>query len=65
MPVHEIQIRPEVEADADAITRVITDAFENHPFSDQSEARIVRDLRSAEAITLSLVAVEVAFASGG
>ena len=52
----EVQIRSEMASDADAIDRVITRAFAGHPLSDQSEARIVRDLREAGSLSLSLVA---------
>lgn len=54
------EIRPECAADAEAIDRVITDAFAGHPFGDQGEAQIVRALRAAEALTVSLVAVTLA-----
>jgi putative acetyltransferase len=63
--VSRFQIRPECAADADAISRVITDAFAGHPFSDQSEAQIVRALRDAEALTISLVAVAIDDAGEG
>ena len=53
-----VEIRDESAADAEAIARVITRAFTGHPFSDQSEAQIVRDLRAAAALTLSRVAIE-------
>ncbi len=49
-------IRPEVTADAASITGVIERAFANHPFSSQTEHFIVNALRSAGALTVSLVA---------
>lgn len=52
-----VEVRAESAADADAIGRVIARAFADHPFSDQSEARIVEALRAAGALTVSLVAV--------
>ena len=53
-----MQIRPERPEDAAAI-RVLTDAaFKDLPHSDQTEAKIVEVLRAAEALTISLVAVQ-------
>ena len=49
-------IRPETPGDYDAIRRVNLAAFENHPFSNQTEHLIVEALRSAGALELSLVA---------
>jgi len=49
-------IRPETPADIDAIDAVAIAAFKNHPFSHQTEQFIVKALRSAGALTLSLVA---------
>ena len=63
--VRRFQIRSECAADADGISRVITDAFAGHPFSDQSEAQIVRALRDAGALTISLVAIDGAGAGTG
>lgn len=53
-----MQIRPERPEDAVAI-RILTDAaFKGVPHSDQTEAKIVEALRTAQALTLSLVAVQ-------
>ena len=49
-------IRPETPADIEAIDAVTIAAFKNHPFSHQTEQFIVKALRSAGALTLSLVA---------
>ncbi|GEK21031.1 GNAT family N-acetyltransferase [Cellulomonas xylanilytica] len=49
-------IRPERPDDVDAIDRLTTVAFEPQPFSDGSEAPIVRALRASGDLTLSLVA---------
>lgn len=51
------RIRPELPADAAAISQVVTEAFAGHPHSDGSEARIVMRLRSSGALAVSLVAV--------
>lgn len=49
-------IREEASGDAAAIDRVTQDAFRDHPFSQQTEHRIVRALRDSGALRLSLVA---------
>ena len=49
-------IRPETKPDIEAITQVTAAAFENHPISKQTEHFIVKALRTAGALTLSLVA---------
>ncbi|MBU4263220.1 MAG: N-acetyltransferase [Proteobacteria bacterium] len=49
-------IRPETPADIEAIDAVAIAAFKNHPFSQQTEQFIVKALRAAHALTLSLVA---------
>lgn len=49
-------IRKETPADIQAITDVTVAAFEDHPISQQTEHFIVHALRSAGALTLSLVA---------
>jgi putative acetyltransferase len=49
-------LRPETAADASAIERVTIDAFLHHPYSHQTEHHIVRALRAAGALSLSLVA---------
>lgn len=51
-------IRPEVPADIPQIDTVTREAFKDHPFSRQTEHLIVRDLRAAGDLRLSLVAVE-------
>jgi putative acetyltransferase len=51
-------IRFETPADADAIHALTYAAFEPMPFSDNTEARIIRDLRAAGDLTISLVAEE-------
>jgi putative acetyltransferase len=53
-----MQIRAECPEDATAI-QILTDAaFRNVPYSDQTEAKIIEALRTAGALTISLVAVE-------
>lgn len=49
-------IRPERETDLPAIDRINLEAFKDHPYSHQTEHLIVRALRAAGALTLSLVA---------
>lgn len=49
-------LRVEQPADADAIGALITAAFQGHPHSAGTEAAIVRALRAAGALSLSLVA---------
>jgi putative acetyltransferase len=49
-------IRKEQNSDRDAITEVTIAAFKNHPISRQTEHFIVNALRSAGALTTSLVA---------
>lgn len=51
-----IVIREEAGGDEAAIDRVTQDAFRNHPFSQQTEHRIVGALRDGGALRLSLVA---------
>ncbi|MDP2262764.1 MAG: N-acetyltransferase [Hydrogenophaga sp.] len=51
-----IQIRPETPADVDAIDAVHRAAFATEPHSRQTEHLIVKALRSAGALTVSLVA---------
>ena len=48
-------IRSEKPSDIEAIAEVAKAAFEDHPFSQQTEHFIIRDLRAAEALTISLV----------
>lgn len=54
---NEILIRPEDSGDCEAIAEITLAAFEGQPYSDQTEARLIRDLRAAGALSLSLVAV--------
>lgn len=49
-------MRDETPADADAITAVTAAAFRDHPFSHQTEPFIIRELRRAGSLALSLVA---------
>ncbi len=52
----DITIREETRADFDAITSVTIAAFTDHPVSRQTEHFIIRELRKADAMLLSLVA---------
>ncbi len=49
-------IRSEKPSNIEAITEVTKAAFEDHSFSQQTEHFIIRDLRAAGALTISLVA---------
>ncbi|TAK33660.1 MAG: N-acetyltransferase [Chloroflexota bacterium] len=49
-------IRSEIESDTEVISEVVNAAFEDHPHSRQTEQFIVRALRAANALTISLVA---------
>ena len=49
-------LREETTADIDAITEVTIAAFKNLPVSNQTEQFIIKALRSADALTMSLVA---------
>lgn len=51
-----ITIRPETPADEEAIEQVTRRAFLSHPYSHQTEQFIIRALRAAGALTVSLVA---------
>ena len=53
-----MRIRPEEPGDEDAIHELTLAAFAPMPFSDGSEAPIVRALRASGDLTLSLVVVE-------
>lgn len=53
----EIRIRPEAPVDADAIHDVTVAAFRDAPHTDHTEQFIVRELRNAGALKVSLVAV--------
>jgi predicted N-acetyltransferase YhbS len=48
-------IRHEQPADIDTITEITKVAFKNHPFSQQIQHFIIRDLRASDALTISLV----------
>lgn len=52
-----MKIRPENKNDHDAICETTITAFEDHPFSQQTEHQIIDELRKANALTVSLVAV--------
>jgi putative acetyltransferase len=49
-------IRPEERKDIDAIEQITCDAFLNHPYSHQTEHLIIKALREAGALAVSLVA---------
>ncbi|MBN2137698.1 MAG: N-acetyltransferase [Sedimentisphaerales bacterium] len=49
-------IRNEIESDCEAISDVTKAAFENHPYSKNTEQFIINGLRVANALTISLVA---------
>ncbi|WP_201026107.1 GNAT family N-acetyltransferase [Mastigocoleus testarum] len=51
-----VVIRNESASDFEAISAVTKAAFENHPHSNNTEQFIVNALRSANALTVSLVA---------
>jgi putative acetyltransferase len=51
-------IRNENEPDYEAISEITKEAFENHPYSDHTEQFIIKALRSSNALTISLVAVD-------
>lgn len=53
-----MQIRPERAGDEAAIRDVTAAAFRTMPYSQQTEAAIVDALRAADALTVSLVAVD-------
>ncbi len=48
-------IRKEKDTDFESITNVTIEAFKNHPISRQTEHFIINALRSADALTISLV----------
>ncbi len=50
------RIRPETAHDLDAITRVTKAAFARHPHGEHTEHFIIDALRTANALTISLVA---------
>ena len=49
-------IRNEIEADVEVISEILLAAFEHEPHSQQTEPFIVKALRVAQALTISLVA---------
>jgi putative acetyltransferase len=49
-------LRKETVADIEAITEVTIAAFRNHPISNHTEQFIIKALRDADALTISLVA---------
>jgi putative acetyltransferase len=51
-----INIRNETKSDIEVISEVTKKAFENHPYSHNTEQFIVVALRAANALTISLVA---------
>jgi putative acetyltransferase len=51
-----IIIRNEEESDIEAILQITKAAFQNHPYSHQTEQFIITALRKANALTISLVA---------
>lgn len=52
----EVIIRKEANSDVEAIFELTKAAFENHPYSHNTEQFIVNALRAANALTVSLVA---------
>ena len=53
-----MEIRAERPADVAAISTTTTAAFKTAPYSSGTEARIIENLRAAQALTLSLVAID-------
>lgn len=51
-----MNIRRETESDITAINEITAAAFKDHPYSHQTEGFIIKALRAANALTLSLVA---------
>ena len=51
-------VREEALGDSDGVRTVVETAFRDMPFSSQTEHRIVDAMRDADALTLSLLAVE-------
>lgn len=54
-----IAIRPETPADEESIEEVTRRAFISHPYSHQTEHFIIRALRAAQALSVSLVAEDL------
>ena len=55
-PIQRMHIRAELPTDAKAIEQVTIQAFKDAPHTDHTEQFIVRELRAAGALALSLVA---------
>ena len=53
---YQMIIRKERQADIEVITEITKLAFENHPYSRNTEQFIINALRAANALTISLVA---------
>ena len=53
---YQMIIRKETQADIEVITEITKLAFENHPYSRNTEQFIINALRAANALTISLVA---------
>jgi putative acetyltransferase len=51
-----IIIRNEIKSDIEAISEITKAAFESHPISNHTEQFIIKALRKANALTISLVA---------
>jgi len=51
-----LKIRSELESDINSIEKVTIEAFLDAPHTDHTEQYIVRELRNAEVLTISLVA---------
>jgi putative acetyltransferase len=51
-----IIIRNEEDSDIEAILQITKAAFQNHPYSHQTEQFIITGLRKANALTISLIA---------
>lgn len=57
METGKLTVRKERPEDALAIARVVEEAFHRHPYSNQTEHILIERLRSAGALSVSLVAV--------
>jgi putative acetyltransferase len=53
-----MQIRPEHPEDVDTIRSLMASGFKDTPYSSHTEAAIIDALRSADELTLSLVATQ-------
>ena len=53
---NKIHIRPEKESDFDRIEEITVSAFRDHPFSENIEHLIIRELRKTGDLSLSLIA---------